>query len=399
MSLLNFSEDLATNQTERVNGRMHAMDKRMIRSQADVNQLMPIRYEFAWEAYLAALDNTWVPSESPLQSDVAIWHAPDVLSPDERLMIKRSLGFFASSESVVANNILFAVYKHLTNPECRQYLLRQAFEEGVHTHTFVYIVEGLQLDQGEVFNLYREVPSVSAKSYWAIEHTRELEDPNFTLDSDDNIRRFLTNLVALYVCMESLWFYTGFAQILSLGLRGKMMAIAELYRWIMRDESIHFNFGIDCINQIRNENPSVWTSAMDSKITEMIKQAVDLEIAYARDSMPEPIVGINADMVADYMMFSANRRLEALDIKPYYQERENPFPWLAEAAEMSKSENFFEGKVTEYRKGPIDFGAHKKPFAAKSTESDRSMADLMSSSENFFENKVTEYRKDTLDFS
>ena len=398
MSILNFSEDLETNQADRINGRMNAMDKRMIRGTADVNQLMPIRYEFAWKAYLDGLANTWVPSESPLQSDVATWHAPDVLSPDERLMIKRSLGFFASSESVVANNILFAVYKHLTNPECRQYLLRQAFEEGVHTHTFVYIVEGLQLDQGEVFNLYREVPSVSAKSYWAIEHTRELEDPNFTLDSDDNIRRFLTNLVALYVCMESLWFYTGFAQILSLGLRGKMMAIAELYRWIMRDESIHFNFGIDCIKQIRNENPSAWTSAMDTKVTEMIKQAVDLEIAYARDSMPEPIVGMNSDMVADYMMFSANRRLESLWIEPCYQERENPFPWLAEAAEMSKSENFFESKVTEYRQASLDFGAENNFLAANSAKHQDPMADMMSSS-NFFADKVTEYRKSNLEFS
>ena len=356
MSLLTFSDDKSLQQAAaEFNNRMKAEDKRMVMGKADVNQLMPIRYDFAWNAYLTGLNNTWVPSESPLQSDVATWHSPDALSDDERRMIKRSLGFFATSESLVANNILFAVYRHLTNPECRQYLLRQAFEEAVHTHTFQYIVEGLQLDQGEVFNLYHEVPSVQAKSQWAMNHTRELEDPGFVVNSDESIRRLVVNLTAIYVCMESLWFYTGFAQILSLGRRGKMRAIGELYRWIMRDESVHFNFGIDCINQICNENPNVWNQELVDEIVQMITEAVDLEIAYAKDSMPQPIVGINADMVADYMMFSANQRLEALQIAAYYPDKENPFPWLAEAAEMGKNENFFEGRVTEYSQSSLNY--------------------------------------------
>ena len=251
--------------------RVSVDDKRMINCRADVNQLLPLKYKWAWEKYLAGCNNHWMPTEVSMQADIALWKSRDGLTEDERRAIKRNLGFFAASESLVANNIVLAIYRHLTNPECRQYLLRQAFEEAVHTHTFQYIVESLGLDEGELFNMYREVPSITDKAAWALKHTQHLDDPDFKTGTPEADQAFLRDLVAFYVIFEGMWFYTGFAQILSLGRRNKMVGIAEQYQYILRDESIHLNFGIDVINQIKIENPHLWTKAFQDEVRGMVR--------------------------------------------------------------------------------------------------------------------------------
>ena len=266
-------------------GRVRVDDKAMINARADVNQLLPMKYRWAWDKYLAGCNNHWMPTEVSMQADIALWKSRDGLTADERRMLKRNLGFFATSESLVANNIVLAVYRHLTNPECRQYLLRQAFEEAVHTHTFQYICESLGLDEGELFNMYREVPSITDKAAWALKHTQSLEDPQFHTGTTETDQSFLRDLVAFYVVFEGMWFYTGFAQILSLGRRNKMVGIAEQYQYILRDESTHLNFGIDCINQIKIENPHLWTPQLQAEIRQMLIDACALEVAYSRDTM------------------------------------------------------------------------------------------------------------------
>jgi ribonucleoside-diphosphate reductase beta chain len=205
-------------------GRASVDDKAMINARADVNQLLPLKYRWAWEKYLAACSNHWMPTEVSMQADIALWKSRDGLTEDERRMVKRNLGFFAASESLVANNIVLAIYRHLTNPECRQYLLRQAFEEAVHTHTFQYIVESLGLDEGELFNMYREVPSITDKAAWALKYTQHLDDASFSTGTPETDQAFLRDLVAFYVIFEGMWFYTGFAQILSLGRRNRWSA-------------------------------------------------------------------------------------------------------------------------------------------------------------------------------
>lgn len=251
---------------DRKGGRVSVDDKAMINCRADVNQLLPLKYKWAWEKYLAGCNNHWMPTEVSMQADIALWKSRDGLTDDERRAIKRNLGFFAASESLVANNIVLAIYRHLTNPECRQYLLRQAFEEAVHTHTFQYIVESLGLDEGELFNMYREVPSITDKAAWALKHTQNLDNPDFKTGTPESDQAFLRDLVAFYVIFEGMWFYTGFAQILSLGRRNKMVGIAEQYQYILRDESIHLNFGIDVINQIKMENPHLWTPKFQDEV-------------------------------------------------------------------------------------------------------------------------------------
>src|SRR5688572_13549839 len=336
---------------DRRGGRVSVDDKRMINCRADVNQLLPLKYKWAWEKYLAGCNNHWMPTEVSMQADIALWKSRDGLTEDERRAIKRNLGFFAASESLVANNIVLAIYRHLTNPECRQYLLRQSFEEAVHTHTFQYIVESLGLDEGELFNMYREVPSITDKAVWALKHTQHLDDPDFSTGTPEADQAFLRDLVAFYVVFEGMWFYTGFAQILSLGRRNKMVGIAEQYQYILRDESMHLNFGIDVINQIKIENPHLWTEQFNQEMIAMIREGVDLEYAYAIDTMPRGILGMNAEMFEEYLQYIANRRCAQIGLEQQFPGAANPFPWMSEVMDLKKEKNFFETRVIEYQTG------------------------------------------------
>lgn len=331
--------------------RVRVDEKAMINCRADVNQLLPLKYRWAWEKYLSGCSNHWMPTEVSMQADIALWKSPNALTEDERRAIKRNLGFFAASESLVANNIVLAIYRHLTNPECRQYLLRQAFEEAVHTHTFQYIVESLALDEGELFNMYREVPSITDKAAWALRYTQHLSDPSFETGTRSADQAFLRDLVAFYVVFEGMWFYTGFAQILSLGRRNKMVGIAEQYQYILRDESIHLNFGIDVINQIKSENPHLWSEAFQREVRGMLQSAAELEAAYGRDTMPNGFLGLSAGLCEQYMHFIANRRCAQLGLEPVFTPTENPFPWMSEAMDLKKEKNFFETRVIEYQSG------------------------------------------------
>ncbi len=332
-------------------GRVDVGDKAMINARADVNQLLPLKYHWAWERYLAGCSNHWMPTEVAMQADIALWRSPTGLSGDERLMLTRNLGFFATAESLVANNLVLAVYRHLTNPECRQYLLRQAFEEAVHTHTFQYICASLGLDEGELFNMYREVPSISDKDAWALRHTQALQDPGFATGTQEADQRFLRDLIAFYVVFEGMWFYTGFAQILSLGRRNKMVGIAEQYQYILRDESIHLNFGIDVVNQIVIENPHLWTEAFRQEVRAMLAEGCELEIAYGGETMPRPLLGLSAQSCEQYLRLITDRRCQQLGLRPLFGSGDNPFPWMSEVIDLQKEKNFFETRVTEYQTG------------------------------------------------
>ncbi|MEG8099248.1 ribonucleotide-diphosphate reductase subunit beta [Candidatus Liberibacter brunswickensis] len=331
--------------------RINVDEKRMINAQSDVNQLLPLKYKWAWEKYLSACNNHWMPTEVSMQADIALWKSSDGLTDDARHMIKRNLGFFASSESLVANNIILAIYRHLSNPECRQYLLRQAYEEAVHTHTFQYIVESLGLDEGELFNMYREIPSITNKASWALQYTKNLTSASFSTGNNESDQEFLRDLIAFYVVFEGMWFYTGFAQILSLGRYNKMVGIAEQYQYIMRDESLHLNFGIDVINQIKIENPHLWTKSFQQEVRQMLKEAAILEVDYGRDTMPRGFLGINADLCEKYMCFITNRRCAQIGLEPVFEKTENPFPWMSEIIDLKKEKNFFETRVNEYQHG------------------------------------------------
>jgi len=331
--------------------RVRVDDKKIINCHADVNQLVPFKYTWAWQKYLSACANHWMPNEVNMAADIALWKNPEGLTDDERLIIKRSLGFFATADSLVANNLVLAVYRHITNPECRQYLLRQAFEEALHTHSYQHIIESLGLDEAELFNMYREVPSVANKANWVLPYTQSLADPNFHTGTKENDQRLLRDLIAFYVVMEGLFFYVGFTQILSLGRRGKMTGTSEQFQYILRDESMHVNFGIDVINQIKIENPHLWTPEFQQEVIDMIKQGVELEYEYAVDTMPRGVLGLNAEMFKEYLRYIANRRFAQIGLAEQYPGVKNPFHWMSEMMDLKKEKNFFETRVIEYQAG------------------------------------------------
>src|SRR2546427_905295 len=177
--------------------RVTVEDKKVINSKADVNQLVPFKYKWAWEKYLAACANHWMPQEINMSRDIALWKDPGGLTEDERRLVKRNLGFFVTADSLAANNIVLGTYRHITAPECRQYLLRQAFEEAIHTHAYQYIVESLRLDEGQVFNAYHEISSIREKEELLIPFICTLIDPAFktgTPEADQKLLRSLTGV-------------------------------------------------------------------------------------------------------------------------------------------------------------------------------------------------------------
>jgi ribonucleoside-diphosphate reductase beta chain len=331
-----------------VDKRVKAGKKRLINcDQIDVNQLMPLKFKWAWEHYLNGCANHWMPTEVPMAKDIELWKS-NALSEDERRVIMRNLGFFSTAESLVGNNIVLAIFKHVTNPEVRQYLLRQAFEEAIHTHTFLYIVESLNLDQGEVFNMYNEINTIHEKDNFEMQLTADILKPEFSTHTAEGAQKFLENLIGYYIIMEGIFFYSGFVMILSFHRQNKMTGIGEQFQYILRDETIHLNFGIDLINGIKEENPSLWSPEFQAHINERVKQAVELEIQYAQDCLPRGILGLTAPMFREYVQYIADRRLERIGLKAIYRSK-NPFPWMSETIDLGKEKNFFETRVTEYQ--------------------------------------------------
>jgi ribonucleoside-diphosphate reductase beta chain len=224
-------------------------------------------------------------------------------------------------------------------------------EEAIHTHAYQYVIESLGMDEGEIFNMYREVPSVAKKAAWALPFTQSLSNPDFKTGTTEDDKILLRNLIAFYCVLEGIFFYCGFTQILSMGNRNKMTGTSEQFQYILRDESMHVNFGIDMINQIKIENPELWDEEMQSTAREMILQGTQLEIEYAEDTMPNGILGMSAESMAEYLKFIANRRLTQIGLEEAFPKASNPFPWMSEIMDLRKEKNFFETRVIEYQTG------------------------------------------------
>jgi ribonucleoside-diphosphate reductase beta chain len=305
--------------------RIRVEDKRVINSKADVNQLVPFKYRWAWEKYLAACANHWMPQEINMSRDIALWKDPNGLTEDERRVVKRNLGFFVTADSLAANNIVLGTYRHITAPECRQYLLRQAFEE--------------------------EIPSIRDKDEFLIPFIDVLTDPGFKTGTVESDQSLLKSLIVFSCLMEGLFFYVGFAQILALGRQNKMTGAAEQYMYILRDESMHCNFGIDLVNQIKLENPQLWTATFRDELNELFRHGVELEYRYAEDTMPRGVLGMNAPMFKEDLRYIANRRCQQIGLEPLFPGAGNPFPWMSEMIDLKKERNFFETRVIEYQTG------------------------------------------------
>ncbi len=316
----------------------------------DPNKILPMKYLWARTYYKSGVANNWTPEEVSMQQDVEQWKTPGAISVKERELILLNLGFFATAESLTANNIVLAVYRHITNPECRQYLLRQAFEEAVHTDTFIYCCESLGLDPDMIYSMYETVDVIKEKDEFVVGLTKSIFDSNFEIVDSNTTQMFVRDLIGFYVIMEGIFFYAGFAMMLSLKRHQKMVGVGEQFEYIMRDESVHLAFGCDLITTIIQENPEIWTEAFKLEVVNLVKHAVELEMAYAISACPDGLLGITSKQFCDYVQYVADRRLMRLGLPKVYK-KENPFLWMSEATDLSKEKNFFETRVTEYQSG------------------------------------------------
>lgn len=319
---------------------------------AGVNQILPHKHEFAWSLFLKGVANNWSPSEINMSTDIEQWKS-DKLSNDEKLLVKRCLGFFAGSESLVGNNLLLTVARWITDAECRQYILRQAYEESLHNWTVVTCCDSFGLKIPEVYEAYLNIPSIKSKDDFLIEITTNVNRPDFSTKTLEGKREFLRSLITYYIVCEGTFFFSGFAMLLALGRQNKLPGLADQIRYTLRDESLHIQFGTYLINTIKEQNPSIWTKKFEEETVEHIKKAVELEISYAHSVLPRGILGLNAEMFVDYMKYIGNRRLEGIGVGFRFDSDENPFPWLSEVVDTGAMTNFFERKVKNYQNSGV----------------------------------------------
>jgi len=331
--------------------RVNINDRRIINGKdADVIQLSPMKHKFAWDAYNAGNANHWLPTEISMQMDIEQWKSDSVLTEEERQAFKTVLGFFTTADSIAANNIVLASYKHITSPECRMYMLRQSYEEAIHTHAYQYIVESLGLDEGEIYNMYREVDAIYEKASFILSFNEGIFDPNFKTGTFEADQKFLENIVIFALILEGIFFYSAFAVIFGLQRQNKMVGSAEQIQYIMRDESQHLNFGINLINTIKEEQPELWTPEFQQHVIDLVKEGAKLEYTFAQTVFPKGIFGMNADGFKQYIEHIADRRLTRIGLPEQFHV-DNPFPWMSEAIDLNKEKNFFETRVTEYQVG------------------------------------------------
>jgi len=319
---------------------------------AGVNQILPHVNKWAWDLYRTGKNNNWTPEEIPMTKDIQNWKGDGVLSDDERLVIKRCLGFFAGSESLVGNN-LFTMFKYVTDPECRQYMARQMYEECLHNDTIVYICDSLDLNINEVYEAYESVPSIKAKDEFLMNITSDLALNPVDPSTPEGVREIIKAAFIYWIVCEGTFFFSGFAMLLSMS--EKIPGVSEQIQYTLRDETIHIKFGTTLLNKIKEQHADVWNEELENELTGYLQDAVKLEVEYAKDVLPRGILGLNADMFVQYMQFIANRRLEALGMKFRYDSDKNPFPFLSETIDLDKQKNFFETKVTAYQSsGALD---------------------------------------------
>jgi len=317
---------------------------------ADVIQLYPMKHAWAWEYYNAANANHWLPTEIGMQLDIEQWKSKTALTDDERHAFETVLGFFTTADSIAANNIVIATYRQITSPEIRMYLLRQAYEEAIHTHAYQYIVESLGMDESKIFNMYRERDSIYNKASFILSFNEGIFDPTFKTGTFESDQKFLENLCIFSLILEGIFFYSSFAVMFGFQRQHKLTGSAEQIQYIMRDESMHLNFGLKLITTLIEENPHLWTKELQEKIIANVREAARLEYTYAAEVFPNGIFGMNAAGFKQYIEHVADRRLERVGLPKQFNV-ENPFPWMGEAVDLSKEKNFFETRVIEYQTG------------------------------------------------
>lgn len=328
------------------------MFSKLLDKSVDNNKALPIRYPWAFDYYKAGTANNWTPEEIPMQEDIELWKS-NRLTEDERKIIKYNLGFFSTAEGLTGNNIISVLARHVTDSTCFMYFSRQLLEEVIHINSFIYCIDSLNMNSDEVYDMYNSISCIKKKDDLVRDMTNSILDPLFEINSIENFRLFIKNLICYYAIMEGIYFYAGFAMMLSLKRQRKMVGIGEQFDYILRDESLHLAFGCDLINELIKDCPEVYSEEFKKEIIELVLKAVELEKEYVYEICPNGVLGINADTFCKYVEYIADRRLSRLNLDNQFNV-DNPFPWMT-LQDLSKNKNFFETKVTEYKTGGLDW--------------------------------------------
>lgn len=307
------------------------------------------------ERTIAGCANHWMPDEVSMTRDIFQWKNGQIAASEQKA-VKRALGFFSTADSLAANNIVLGLMRHMTNKKARRYMIRQAYEEAIHTHTYQHIVQSLGLDEKEIFNAYHEVPTIMAKDQFVTPFIDVLTDPDFKANTLEQKRTLLKSVMMFAGVMEGLFFYAGFANIFALKNDNKMVGTAKQIAFITRDETLHSQFGMDVALTIMQENPGIVDAQFKAEMISLFEKAVSLEVDYINEMCSERSFSINPDQQIQYVKFIMNRRCQKLGFEKIYDlpkdEKGNdisPLPWMSAALDLKQEQNFFEGEVMEYR--------------------------------------------------
>ncbi len=319
-------------------------------SPEDMN-LHPIKYQWAYDLYNKAVRNTWFPHEIALKEDLEDWVK---MTDDERHAVKFLMAFFNPAELIVNRSIALGIYPYLKSPECHLYLAKQMWEEANHCVSFEYVLETFPFDKEKIFNLHLEVPSMQAKEEYVMKYMKRMTEDKLDISTTEGKKDFIRNLVATNIVMEGVWFYSGFMVALSFRQRNQLRNFGSMITWVLRDESLHLQFGINLIHNILEENQDLLTQDFADEIRSIVIEGVDREVAYNKDLFPNGILGLNADYVNQYVQYVADRRLEELGLEKHYNAT-NPAKWMSTATDVFELVNFFEAQNTSYE---VDGRAH-----------------------------------------
>jgi ribonucleoside-diphosphate reductase beta chain len=312
-------------------------------SPEDMN-LHPIRYQWAYDLYNQAVRNTWFPHEIALKEDLEDWQS---MTDDERHAVTFLMAFFNPAELIVNRSIALGMYPYLKVPEAHLYLAKQMWEEANHCVAFEYVLQTFPFNREKIFSVHTDTPSMKAKEEYITRYLARMTEAMLDIDTTEGKKDFLRNLVATNIVMEGIWFYSGFMVALSFRQRNQLRNFGSMINWVLRDESLHLQFGINLLHTALEENSDVLTAEFAQEIRAIIVEGVNLEVTYNQDLFPRGILGLNAEYVNQYVQYVADRRLEELGLEKYYNVK-NPAKWMSAATDVYELVNFFEAQNTSY---------------------------------------------------
>lgn len=311
--------------------------------------LRPMKYPIFYEMYKNGIKNTWTVDEVDFSTDLVDLHSK--MTPAEKHLISRLVAFFATGDSIVGNNLVLNLYKHINSPEGRMYLSRQLYEEALHVQFYLTLLDNYipnPDERAEAFAAVENIPSIKKKADFCfkwIDSINELDN----LKTKEDRRRFLMNLICFATCVEGLFFYAAFAYVYFLRSKGLLAGLASGTNWVFRDESMHMAFAIEVIKTARKEEPDLFNSQMEDMVTQMLEDAIECEMEFANDVLQLGVAGLSAKDMRQYLEYCADQRLESLSIAPRYNVK-NPFGFM-ELQDMQELANFFERRVSAYQTG------------------------------------------------